>query len=524
MFSFLGKDIFLKISLGFLVTPMIMIFLVVIGIREVNQIKSSLQTINKVTSVKQRYAINFRGSVHDRAIALRDVVLFKDKKNVDLALKDITDLDEFYQISAKKMATIFETQKVNEEEKQLLAKIMTSEKVTMPLILKTIQAKNNSQFERAHTILTKQAKQEFTLWLKRINDFINYQEARNKIDAATATSVANNFEYLMVVLTGISLIIAALLGFFITRSAAKPLMQVTCKLDRSSNKITNISDSISASNNSLSSGSQQQSVAINNINSAVEQMNITVSDNMTNSDYTAEVSNEGKESADAGKTIVLNMIESISEINESNNQVMNQVNEGNDEIRKIVDVIKEISLKTNVINEIVFQTKLLSFNASVEAARAGEHGKGFSVVAKEIGNLAKLSGNAVKETSEMLDNSINKVDAIVSTSTTKVEVLVEEAKSKVSIANEVSQKCSDVLEQIVSKVSLATTASLNISNASKEQKDGFNEIADSIQGMNQIVQQNTESFVENSKTIQSLNHQSDELREAYASLSKLIGA
>ena len=62
-------------------------------------------------------------------------------------------------------------------------------------------------------------------------------------------------------------------------------------------------------------------------------------------------------------------------------------NESNKEIQEIVKVIAEIGNKTKVINDIVFQTKLLSFNASVEAARAGENGKGFAVVAEEVGKL-----------------------------------------------------------------------------------------------------------------------------------------
>ncbi len=57
---------------------------------------------------------------------------------------------------------------------------------------------------------------------------------------------------------------------------------------------------------------------------------------------------------------------------------MEQINELNHEIEKVMSVINEIANKTKVINDIVFQTKLLSFNASVEAARAGEQGKGFS--------------------------------------------------------------------------------------------------------------------------------------------------
>ena len=73
-------------------------------------------------------------------------------------------------------------------------------------------------------------------------------------------------------------------------------------------------------------------------------------------------------------------------------------------------LISEIGNKTKVINDIVFQTKLLSFNASVEAARAGEHGKGFSVVAEEVGNLAHMSGNSAKEITQLLESSINRVN------------------------------------------------------------------------------------------------------------------
>ncbi|MCW1777640.1 hypothetical protein NB693_25450 [Pantoea ananatis] len=57
---------------------MLMVLLTVVGIQRVHSIDQRLTAINEVNSVKQRYAINFRGSVHDRAIALRDVVLLDD--------------------------------------------------------------------------------------------------------------------------------------------------------------------------------------------------------------------------------------------------------------------------------------------------------------------------------------------------------------------------------------------------------------------------------------------------------------
>lgn len=69
-----------RLALGFLAIIVLMVILTVVGIQRVRSIDQQLTAINEVNSVKQRYAINFRGSVHDRAIALRDVVLMDDPR------------------------------------------------------------------------------------------------------------------------------------------------------------------------------------------------------------------------------------------------------------------------------------------------------------------------------------------------------------------------------------------------------------------------------------------------------------
>ncbi len=81
-----------------------------------------------------------------------------------------------------------------------------------------------------------------------------------------------------------------------------------------------------------------------------------------------------------------------------------------DSMQKISDMSMEIGKIIGEINSIAQQTNMLSLNASIEAARAGEMGRGFAVVAAQIGELAARSGQAAKETNELITNSIRAVE------------------------------------------------------------------------------------------------------------------
>jgi methyl-accepting chemotaxis protein len=215
-----------------------------------------------------------------------------------------------------------------------------------------------------------------------------------------------------------------------------------------------------------------------------------VGKNSENAKYTASTSAESKHKAETGKEVVEHMIHSMDDINQNNQAIMTQIDYSNSRIAEIIKVIREIENKTKVINAIVFQTKLLSFNASVEAARAGEHGKGFAVVAEEVGNLAQMSGSAAKEISSMLEGSIQKVEGIVNDTKIKVGKLVEDGHKVVEAGAEVARQCGEVLNEIVKNVTNVSQMALEISKASQEQALGVNEITKAIAQLNTATQQN----------------------------------
>jgi len=194
----------------------------------------------------------------------------------------------------------------------------------------------------------------------------------------------------------------------------------------------------------------------------------------------------------------------------------------NNEISDIVNVIKEISEKTRVINDIVFQTKLLSFNASVEAARAGEHGKGFAVVAEEVGNLASMSGGAANEITDMLTKSVKKVTEIVDGTKSLMDSLLKQSKQKVDAGTSTAKDCALALDEILVGISSVNEMVREISNASHEQSAGVREINKAMSELDQVTQGNSSVAQESSQTASGLKSQAERLSHLVFDLTKLV--
>ncbi|MBF5040756.1 MCP four helix bundle domain-containing protein [Methylophilus sp. 13] len=208
-----------SLMVGFGSMILLMAGLTVIGIDRVREIDDTLTEINDVNSVKQRYAINFRGSVHDRAISLRDVTLEASSAEVDKSISDIRRLAVAYEESSAKLDAIFkEDAAVTADEKEILTHIKSIEAKTLPVIERVIALRHAGDEEQAKSLLMSEAKPLFVEWLKTINQFIDYQEALNKTASAQAKSVASGFSILMQIALGIAILIAGWMAISISKS------------------------------------------------------------------------------------------------------------------------------------------------------------------------------------------------------------------------------------------------------------------------------------------------------------------
>jgi methyl-accepting chemotaxis protein len=172
---------------------------------------------------------------------------------------------------------------------------------------------------------------------------------------------------------------------------------------------------------------------------------------------------------------ISNNTNSIAQMSTYSNQVSSSAKKGQELARNTTTAMDEITSQVNLINEaiavidqIAFQTNILSLNAAVEAATAGEAGKGFAVVAGEVRNLAARSAEAAKE----------------------IKDIVERATAKANQGKDISNEMIKGYEELLHNITKTTNMIGEISDASKEQEAGIVQINDAVATLDQQTQQN----------------------------------
>ena len=510
-----GFKIGTRLGLGFTAILFLIVALTTIGVFRVGKISDSLSKISDVNSVKQRYAINFRGSVHDRAIALRDVVLEADKAGVLGQIELIRKLTANYANSAGPLDKMFaEGEEVSADERAALTKIKEVESRAMPLAAKVVELRLAEDNEHAKELLLSQARPAFVEWLGSINRLIDLEETMNQGESASARSTAGSFRSLMLALCGFAIVAGGLIAWRITRGIVAPIQQasavarrvaagdLTARIEPNSNDETGVlltslremrdsllhvvadvrtnaegvataSAEIASGNSDLSARTEQQASAIEKTSSSMVQLGQTVRQNADNARQANQMAMNASEVAVRGGTVVGQVVETMKDINASS--------------RKIADII-------GMIDGIAFQTNILALNAAVEAARAGEQGRGFAVVASEVRSLAGRSADAAKE----------------------IKVLISDSVQRIEQGTTFADRAGETMAEVVGSIRRVTDIMGEITSASAEQTDGVAHVGDAVSQMDQATQQNAALVEESAAATESLRGQAQRLVQAVA--------
>lgn len=443
-----------------------------------------IQIINERNYVLQEKvearAIN-KGYINKRHVEMKEMIESRSKVSTPEGLKDLMEFKEVY----------IKWSEFNEQIQKLADEGKSKEAAAL------INETGRKLRLQGEEILNRMNERD----TKRMDD-----------ETALASKTYEDAKFMV----AISSIIALVLGVFFAvgtmKSLTKTINGVIGSLSENSTQVTAAAGQIAASSEELSQAVTEQASSLEETAASIEEMSSMIQKNASNAQEATDLADGSKYNANRGQEVVVNMINAIDDINASNKNIMMQINESNQQISEIVNVIKEIATKTKVINDIVFQTKLLSFNASVEAARAGDQGKGFAVVAEEVGSLAQMSGNAADEISVLLENSIQKVEVIVKSTQEKVDTLIKEGNKKVETGTRIAKECGEVLDEIVDNTAKVTKMTAEISTASKEQSLGIQEITRAMNMLDQVTQTNTASSEEAASAAEQLSAQATSLK------------
>src|SRR5665213_3791458 len=364
-------------------------------------------------------------------------------------------------------------------DKRLAQDLQTRMLAVRPISDEAMQLIQKQQMNDALKLVSEKLLPAYDDLQRNARDFLTNQRDRmttDTMDIQASASSTRTLAFVFVALTiGCSLLIS-----IVVRQMNSALGGMGSQVSEGARQVARAAAQMGAIRQSLAHGASEQAVSLEQTSASSEQVNHMVQRNAKSSREAAEHTNDANRLLTGANQKLEQMLDSMRDISSSSER-----------ISKII----------RVIDEIAFQTNILSLNAAVEAARAGEAGMGFAVVADEVRNLAQRCSQAAKDTSGLIEESIQH------SKTGKVRL------------DEVAAAMRQVTDSAVQVQRLSN----EVNAGSEEQAKAIEQISKAILQIQQVTQQTAASAEEGASAGSQMSAEAEHLQSAVNRMRAMLG-
>ncbi len=328
--------------------------------------------------------------------------------------------------------------------------------------------------------------------MESLGDLIEKDSSKTRNEGKDAAS----FSYAGM---AIGLFLSLFISILMNRNVTTRLRQVITTMIQVSKSVGELSKLLRRSSESVSKESEAQCQELQGAVAALHEFETVLLN--TNTGVSSSLASTQEITLESGK---------VTKTIEETKEAMEKISDANLQIQNLNQVINSIAEKTSAINDIVFKTQLLSFNASIEAARAGQQGRGFAVVAEEVAILAKNSGVTATEIQVLLEESRKTVDSILK--------LIQD---RVKEGSDISRSSYDSFLGITRKIQSVNEQVKSIHAASEQQSIAIKQTSQSVSQVDRAARSNQSAAKNSLETTVSLEAECQRLSEVVLDVGKL---
>lgn len=350
--------------------------------------------------------------------------------------------------------------------------------------------------------------------VKKIRDIVSTMTEVEEKNLNTYCKVKSNDEIgdIAVSLNNLTNTLRNLIENF--RDSTKTVAKTSSFLSDITSQTVTATDEVARAIEEISKGATEQAKDMENSTYKISELASEIEIVAKSASQMNNISHETNEISNSGLVIVETLTEKSKKTNDATMRVSNSILEVDTKAQEIESII-------GTIGQIAQQTNLLALNASIEAARAGEYGRGFSVVAEEIGNLAKQSEQAVNDIN-------NLIEGMQTQSKIAVDTMIQ-AKEIVKENNKIVDEAGTIFNTIINSVKNLTERIYEVEEYSNKMNNSKDEIISIIENLSAVSEETSASTQEISASteeqlasIEEISSSSYDLAEMAKGLEKEI--